>query len=40
MARADPNARELSLMRAMAIEVVKNLERVKRKLGASDVASD
>lgn len=33
VARADPNARELSLMRAMAIEVVKNLERVKRRLG-------
>ena len=30
VARADPNARELSLMRAMAIEVVKYLERVKR----------
>ena len=40
VARADPNARELSLMRAMAIEVVKNLERVKRKLGAGDAASD
>jgi TrmH family RNA methyltransferase len=26
--RAEPNARELSLMRAMAIEVVKNLDRV------------
>lgn len=36
VARADPNARELSLMRAMAIEVVKNLERVKRKLGAGN----
>jgi len=34
--RANPDARELSLMRAMAIEVVKNLERVKRKLGATD----
>lgn len=32
VARADPNARELSLMRAMAIEVVKNLERVKRRM--------
>jgi TrmH family RNA methyltransferase len=32
VARADPNARELSLIRAMAIEVVKNLERVKRRL--------
>ena len=30
VARADPNARELSLLRAMAIEVVKNLERVRR----------
>ena len=29
VARADPNARELSLMRAIAIEVVKNLERVR-----------
>ena len=37
VARADPNARELSLMRAMAIEVVKNLERVKNRL--SDPAS-
>ena len=32
VARADPNARELSLMRAMAIEVVKNLERVKSRM--------
>lgn len=32
VARADPNARELSLMRAMAIEVVRNLERVTRRL--------
>jgi tRNA/rRNA methyltransferase/tRNA (cytidine32/uridine32-2'-O)-methyltransferase len=32
VARADPNARELSLMRAMAIEVVKNLDRVRRGL--------
>ena len=32
VARADPNARELSLMRAIAIEVVKNLERVRRGL--------
>jgi tRNA/rRNA methyltransferase/tRNA (cytidine32/uridine32-2'-O)-methyltransferase len=35
VARADPNARELSLMRAMAIEVVKNLERVRRGLGTA-----
>ena len=35
VARADPNARELSLMRAMAIEVVKNLERVKRRLAST-----
>jgi len=35
VARADPNARELSLMRAMAIEVVKNLERVRRGLGST-----
>ena len=34
VSRADPNARELSLMRAMAIEVVKNLERVKRRLSS------
>jgi tRNA/rRNA methyltransferase/tRNA (cytidine32/uridine32-2'-O)-methyltransferase len=32
VARADPNARELSLLRAMAIEVVKNLDRVRRGL--------
>jgi tRNA/rRNA methyltransferase/tRNA (cytidine32/uridine32-2'-O)-methyltransferase len=31
VARADPNARELSLMRAMAIEVVKYLERVRQR---------
>lgn len=37
--RADPNARELSLMRAMAIEVVKNLERVKVRLGGSEPGS-
>jgi len=35
-ARADPNARELSLMRAIAIEVVKNLDRVRRGLGSAD----
>ena len=35
-ARADPNARELSLMRAMAIEVVKNLERVKQRMTLSE----
>lgn len=35
VARADPNARELSLMRAMAIEVVKNLERVKTRLAGN-----
>jgi tRNA/rRNA methyltransferase/tRNA (cytidine32/uridine32-2'-O)-methyltransferase len=33
VARADPDARELSLLRAMAIEVVKNLARVKKQLG-------
>lgn len=38
VARADPNARELSLMRAMAIEVVKNLERVRRGLSQSGAA--
>jgi len=32
VARADPNARELSLLRAMAIEVVKNLDRVRNGL--------
>jgi tRNA/rRNA methyltransferase/tRNA (cytidine32/uridine32-2'-O)-methyltransferase len=31
VARADPDARELSLLRAMAIEVVKNLDRVRRR---------
>jgi TrmH family RNA methyltransferase len=36
VARADPNARELSLLRAMAIEVVKNLERVRRGLSNQD----
>jgi TrmH family RNA methyltransferase len=36
VARADPNARELSLMRAMAIEVVKNLERVKNRLAPKE----
>lgn len=36
VARADPNARELSLLRAMAIEVVKNLERVRSSLRSSD----
>ena len=36
VARADPNARELSLLRAMAIEVVKNLERVRRGLSTQD----
>jgi TrmH family RNA methyltransferase len=39
VSRADPNARELSLMRAMAIEVVKNLARVKARLGATEAAS-
>lgn len=34
VARADPNARELSLMRAMAIEVVKNLERVRKGMSS------
>ena len=40
VARADPNARELSLMRAMAIEVVKNLERVKQrqKMGSDPIS--
>jgi TrmH family RNA methyltransferase len=43
VARADPNARELSLMRAIAIEVVKNLERVRRGLsqpGAADTGDE
>ena len=35
-ARADPNARELSLMRAIAIEVVKYLERVRRGLPVAE----
>ena len=35
-ARADPNARELSLMRAIAIEVVKNLERVRQRMSSGD----
>jgi tRNA/rRNA methyltransferase/tRNA (cytidine32/uridine32-2'-O)-methyltransferase len=35
VARADPDARELSLMRAMAIEVVKNLERVKQRMAGA-----
>jgi TrmH family RNA methyltransferase len=39
VARADPNARELSLMRAMAIEVVKNLERVKNRLANEPVST-
>lgn len=32
MLRSDPNARELSLLRAMSIEVVKKLERTRRVL--------
>lgn len=32
--RADPNAREIELLRAMAIEVVKKQERVRRELSA------
>ena len=36
VARAEPNARELSLMRAMAIEVVKYIERVKRGPGSPE----
>jgi TrmH family RNA methyltransferase len=39
VARAGPNSRELSLMRAMAIEVVKNLERVKKRLGNEPVST-
>ena len=39
VARADPNARELSLMRAMAIEVVKNLERVRKRLAQEPQAT-
>jgi tRNA/rRNA methyltransferase/tRNA (cytidine32/uridine32-2'-O)-methyltransferase len=38
-ARADPNARELSLLRAMAIEVVKNLERVRRGMAVQQEES-
>ena len=37
-ARADPNARELSLMRAIAIEVVKYIERVRKGLPAAEEA--
>ena len=37
-ARADPNARELSLMRAIAIEVVKNLDRVRKRMSAEGQA--
>jgi TrmH family RNA methyltransferase len=35
-ARADPNARELSLMRAIAIEVVKYLERVRLGIASQE----
>jgi TrmH family RNA methyltransferase len=34
--RAEPNARELMLLRAMAIEVVKNLERVRTRVLAGE----
>ncbi|MFN8579759.1 MAG: TrmJ/YjtD family RNA methyltransferase [Gemmatimonadaceae bacterium] len=33
--RAEPNARELELMRAMVIEVVKKQERLRRELGGA-----
>lgn len=36
VARAGPNARELSLLRAMAIEVVRYLERVRRGLRSGE----
>lgn len=36
--RADPNARELSLVRAMAIEVVKKLQRVQASVSPRDGA--
>lgn len=36
VARADPNARELSLIRALAIEVVRNLDRVRRGLAGAE----
>lgn len=39
VARADPDARELSLIRAMAIEVVKNLERVKRRMASEETTT-
>lgn len=39
VARANPNARELSLLRAMAIEVVKNLERVRSGLPRTEGGS-
>lgn len=38
--RADPNARELSLIRAMSIEVVKKLARVRRSLAADAPPDD
>lgn len=38
--RSDPNGREIELMRAMVIEVVKNLERVKRRLADEPVSAD
>lgn len=38
-ARAAPNARETSLLRAMSIEVVKNLERVRRQLAPDGEAT-
>lgn len=39
VARAAPDARELSLLRAMAIEVVKKLERVRRSLAPHAAAA-
>jgi hypothetical protein len=39
VSRAAPDARELSLLRAMAIEVVKKLERVRRLLAPHSAAS-
>lgn len=35
LTRADPDARELSLLRAMSIEVVKKLDRVRKEMSAA-----
>jgi len=38
--RAEPNAREVQLLRAMAIEIVKKQERLRRELGRGDAAGE